>query len=49
MSTAKEKIRLSTVKVHGVEPSVIVKQNVLRDFTTREKKKKTQKVEQMND
>lgn len=37
---SQRKIRLSTVKVHGVEPSVIVKQNVLRDFTTREKKKK---------
>lgn len=39
-------IRLSTVKVHCVEPSVIVNQNVLRDFSTQEKKKKA---EQMND
>lgn len=39
-------IRLSTVIVHCVEPSVIVNQNVLRDFSTQEKKKKA---EQMND
>lgn len=39
-------IRLSTVKVHCVEPSVIVNQNVLRDFSTQEKKNKA---EQMND
>lgn len=32
-------IRLSTVIVHCVEPSVIVNQNVLRDFSTQEKKK----------
>lgn len=32
-------IRLSTVIVHGVEPSVIVNQNVLRDFTTQEKRR----------
>lgn len=38
-------IRLSTVIVHCVEPSVIVNQNVLRDFSTQEKKK----AEQMND
>lgn len=31
-------IRLSTVIVHCVEPSVIVNQNVLRDFSTQEKK-----------
>lgn len=30
-------IRLSTVIVHCVEPSVIVNQNVLRDFSTQEK------------
>lgn len=47
---SQRKIGLSTVKVHRVEPSVIVKQNVLRDFTTREKKEKnTKKVEQTND
>lgn len=33
-------IRLSTVIVHCVETSVIVNQNVLRDFSTQEKKKK---------
>lgn len=38
-------IRLSTVIVHCVETSVIVNQNVLRDFTTQEIKK----AEQMND
>lgn len=31
-------IRLSTVIVHCVETSVIVKQNVLRDFSTQELK-----------
>lgn len=33
-------IRLSTVKVHCVEPSVIVNQNVLRDFSTQENKRR---------
>lgn len=33
-------IRLSTVIVHCVETSVIVNQNVLRDFSTQELKKK---------
>lgn len=32
-------IRLSTVIVHCVEPSVIVNQNVLRDFSTQEKRR----------
>lgn len=40
---SQRKIGLSTVKVHRVEPSVIVKQNVLRDFTTQEKKEKKHK------
>lgn len=42
MSTAKEKLD-STVKVHRVEPSVIVKQNVLRDFTTQGRKENRNK------
>lgn len=50
-SQRKKKIGLSTVKVHHVEPSVIVEQNVLRDFTTRgkEENKTQKKVEQTND
>lgn len=36
-------IRLSTVIAHCVETSVIVNQNVLRDFSTQELKKKWKK------